>query len=112
PRSMAIVAVIVLLTAVTGNFFALILGWSLLLKSMSNDRSRILKWNVMWEKITRNSTAALGMFFIILMLAISVVSRFTFDYALAVENDYGKILQSRSEEHTSELQSRENLVCR
>lgn len=96
PRSMAIVAVIVLLTAVTGNFFALILGWSLLLKSMSNDRSRILKWNVMWEKITRNSTAALGMFFIILMLAISVVSRFTFDYALAIENDYGNILQSPS----------------
>ena len=50
----------------------------------------------MWEKITRNSTATLGMFFIILMLSISVVSEFTFDYALAVENDYGNILQSPS----------------
>ncbi|MGN7388926.1 ABC transporter permease [Sporosarcina sp. SAFN-015] len=96
PRSMAIMAVIILLTALTGNLFALVLGWSLLLKSMSNDRSRILKWNVMWEKITRNSTAALGMFFIILMLTISIVSRYTFDYSLAVENDYGNILQSPS----------------
>ncbi|MFC5604307.1 ABC transporter permease [Sporosarcina koreensis] len=96
PKSMAIVGGIVLLTAVTGNLFALVLGWSLLLKSMSNDRSRILKWNVMWEKITRNSTAVLGMFFIILMLTISVVSRFTFDYDLAVENDYGNILQQPS----------------
>ena len=96
PRSMAIVAILVLLTALTGNLFALLLGWSLLLKSMSNDRSRIMKWNVMWEKITRNSTATLGMFFIILMLTISVVSRFTFDYALAVENDYSHILQPPS----------------
>ncbi|MCM3709070.1 ABC transporter permease [Sporosarcina luteola] len=96
PRSLGVVAVIVLLTAVTGNIFALLLGWSLLLKSMSNDRSRIMKWNVMWEKITRNSMAAMGMFFIILMLTISVVSRFTFDYDLAVANDYGNILQQPS----------------
>lgn len=96
PRSLAIVAVIVLLTAVTGNVFAMLLGWSLLLKSMSNDRSRIMKWNVMWEKITRNSMSALGMFFIILMLTISIVSRFTFDYDLAVANDYGNILQQPS----------------
>ncbi|MDW0117170.1 ABC transporter permease [Sporosarcina thermotolerans] len=96
PRWLGIIAVIVILTAVTGNLFALLLGWSLLLKSMSKDHSRIMKWNVMWEKITRNSTATLGMFFIILMLSISVVSEFTFDYALAVENDYGNILQQPS----------------
>lgn len=96
PRSMVIIAVLVLLTAVTGNLFALLLGWSLLLKSMSNDHSRILKWHVMWEKITRNSMAVFGLFFIILMLAISVTSRFTFDYDFAVENDYGNILQTPS----------------
>lgn len=94
PRWMATIAVIVILTAATGNLFALLLGWSLLLKSMSKDHSRIMKWNVMWEKITRNSTATLGMFFIILMFSISVVSEFTFDYSLAVENDYGNILQT------------------
>ena len=38
----------------------------------------------------------MGLFFIILMLTISVISKFTFDYALAVENDYGNILQAPS----------------
>ena len=50
----------------------------------------------MWEKITRNSTAILGLFFIILMFSISVCSIFTFDYDMAVENDYGAILQKPS----------------
>lgn len=48
------------------------------------------------EKITRNSTAVLGLFFILLMIMISITSRFTFDYALAVENNYSTILQSPS----------------
>ncbi|MFD1205054.1 MULTISPECIES: ABC transporter permease [Sporosarcina] len=96
PKSIGIIAAIVLISALSGNVFALLLGWSLLLKSRSNDRSRIMKWNSMWEKITRNSMAILGMFFIILMLAISVMSRFTFDYDFAVENDYGNILQTPS----------------
>lgn len=96
PKSIRIIAAIVLISALSGNVFALLLGWSLLLKSRSNDRSRIMKWNSMWEKITRNSMAILGMFFIILMLAISVMSRFTFDYDFAVENDYGNILQTPS----------------
>ena len=50
----------------------------------------------MWGKITRNSTAVIGLFFIILLLTISVISKFTFDYELAVDNDYGNLLQSPS----------------
>ncbi|WJY26833.1 MULTISPECIES: ABC transporter permease [Sporosarcina] len=96
PRWMTWVALLLLASAVTGNLFALLLGWTLLMKTRSSDRSRMLKWNVMWEKITRNSTAMLGMFFILLMLAISITSRFTFDYALAVENNYSAILQPPS----------------
>ena len=96
PGWMSILAIILMATAVTGNLFALLLGWSLLMKSKRFDTSRLLKWNVMWEKITRNSTATLGMFFILLMLGISITSHFTFDYALAVENNYSTILQSPS----------------
>ncbi|MBB4823299.1 peptide/nickel transport system permease protein [Sporosarcina luteola] len=96
PSSVGILALLTALTAITGNLFALLLGGSLLLKSRSTDESRIAKWNTMWEKITRNTMAVFGMFFIILMLTISVVSRFTFDYEVAVENDYGNILQSPS----------------
>ena len=96
PNWMMIVAILLLFTALTGNLFALLLGYSLILKVRSHDQSRILKWNTMWEKITRNSTAILGLFFIILMFSISVCSTFTFDYDMAVENDYGAILQKPS----------------
>ncbi|WP_039041414.1 ABC transporter permease [Sporosarcina sp. ZBG7A] len=96
PRWMSVLAVVLMATAVTGNLFALLLGWSLFMKSRRFDSSRLSKWNVMWEKITRNSTAVLGMFFILLMLTISITSRFTFDYALAVENNYSAILQAPS----------------
>ncbi|MDW0111204.1 ABC transporter permease [Sporosarcina aquimarina] len=96
PPWMSVLAVVLMVTALTGNLFALLLGWSLFMKSKRFDSSRLLKWNVMWEKITRNSTAVLGMFFILLMFSISITSRFTFDYALAVENNYSAILESPS----------------
>lgn len=90
------IAIVLLITALSGNLFALLLGYSLLLKSRSRDRSRIIKWNTMWGKIIRNSTAVLGLFFIVLLFTISVISKFTFDYEFAVENDYGNLLQSPS----------------
>src|SRR5690606_41621713 len=34
------------------------------------------------------------------------------DHRLELGRDHGGVAQGRSEEHTSELQSRENLVCR
>ncbi|MBO0602814.1 ABC transporter permease [Sporosarcina sp. E16_3] len=96
PAWMMIVAIVLLFTALTGNLFALLLGYSLIVKVRSHDQSKISKWNTMWKKITRNSTAILGLFFIILMFSISVCSTFTFDYDMAVENDYGAILQKPS----------------
>ncbi|MCG3087970.1 ABC transporter permease [Sporosarcina cyprini] len=96
PKWLGLIAILTTLTAVTGNLFALLLGICLWLKVRSTDSSRIAKWVAIWGKITRNTMAVFGMFFIILMFAISVVSRFTFDYDLAVENDYGNILQPPS----------------
>lgn len=93
---MSMIAVVLIITALTGNLFALLLGYSLLMKARRPDVSRIMNWNVMWEKITRNSTAQIGLFFIVLLFSISIISKFTFDYDLAVENDYGNILQKPS----------------
>lgn len=91
-RWMTWIAIPLLLTAVTGNFFALLLGYGLLMKGRSTDQSRIDKWDTMWGKITRNTTSILGLFFIIFMFSISVCSIFTFDYSLAIENNYGALL--------------------
>ena len=99
PSWLMYIAIPLLATALTGNVFALLLGYSLLVKMRSNDQSRILKWNAMWEKITRHSTAILGLFFIVVLFSISICSKFTFDYDMAVENDYGSILQKPSLAH-------------
>ncbi|GKV57323.1 ABC transporter permease [Sporosarcina sp. NCCP-2222] len=96
PKWLGLIAIFTALTALTGNLFALLLGISLWMKVRSTESSRIAKWDATWGKITRNTMAVFGMFFIILMLAISVVSRYTFDYDLAVENDYANILQAPS----------------
>ena len=74
----------------------MLLGINLIMKTRNTDQSTIVKWNTIWEKITRNTTSILGLFFIVLMFSISVCSNFTFDYSMAVENNYGAILQSPS----------------
>lgn len=96
PSWMLIPAVLLIITSITGNLFNLLLGISLIVKVRSHDQSRIIKWNTMWDKITRNSTAILGMFFIILLFSLSICSTYTFDYDMAVENNYGALLQKPS----------------
>ncbi len=98
PRWMLYIAIPLLLTTLTGNLFALLLGLNLLVK-IRNDQSTIGKWNGVWAKITRNNTAMLGFFFIVLIFSISICSPFTFDYEMAVENNYGAILQTPSLEY-------------
>ncbi|MHA6258799.1 ABC transporter permease [Sporosarcina sp. CAU 1771] len=93
---MIFIAIPLLLTAVTGNLFALFLGINLVMKSRNFDLSTIVKWDTIWGKITRNTTSILGLFFIVVMLSISVCSNFTFDYSVAIENSYSTILQSPS----------------
>lgn len=99
PSWMLIPAIVLIITSLTGNLFNLLLGISLIVKVRSHDLSRIIKWNTMWDKITRNSTAILGMFFIILLFSLSVCSVYTFDYDMAVENNYGALLQKPSLEY-------------
>lgn len=95
-RWMIYISVPILLTAVTGNLFALLLGLNLIMKVRSKDKSSIAKWDSIWVKITRNTTSVLGLFFITFMFSISICSNFTFDYSMAVENNYEAILQNPS----------------
>jgi peptide/nickel transport system permease protein len=85
-----------ILTSITGNLFALLLGISLIIKLRNQNRLGIGQWSLIWDKITRNITAMLGMFFIIFVFAISICSYITFDYDLAIENNYEVLLQSPS----------------
>lgn len=91
---LSIVAYLLITTAVTGNLFALIIGFSLLFKIKNNKYQVVTKWELIWEQLTKHIPSMLSMFFIIFLFMISICSLFTFDYDLAVENNYGAILQS------------------
>lgn len=95
-RWMIYLAIPLILTTITGNLFALLLGINLILKIRQSNSTSIGKWTSIWEKITRNTTAMIGLFFIAFVFSISICSIFTFDYEMAVENNYEVILQSPS----------------
>jgi peptide/nickel transport system permease protein len=94
PKWMGIIALILLGTGMTGNLFAILLGVNLLLRVRRNQNPSTGTWYRVWDKITDNMTSMLGLFFIILLFSLSVCSYLTFDYSLAVENNYSAILQT------------------
>ncbi|KML34965.1 ABC transporter permease [Rossellomorea marisflavi] len=94
PKWTGVVAVLLMLTGLTGNLFAIFLGWNLLMKSRGGHHPVTGTWYRVWDKVTGNMTSMLGLFFIVFLFSISVCSYLTFDYALAVENNYSAILQT------------------
>lgn len=99
PKWMLPIGIILLIPILTGNLFSLLLGYGLIKKARQRDSSSIEKWQKMWSKILRNSMAVFGMFFIIFMFSLSVVSPWTFDYDFATQNNYSAILQTPTLEY-------------
>ncbi|RJX39782.1 ABC transporter permease [Paenibacillus pinisoli] len=96
PRWMGIIALLLILTAVSGNLFALGLGLLLFSKLRDKDYTSGSKLGEVVEKLSRSSTSMLGLMFILFLLTISITSYLTFDYGLAIENNYSSILQPPS----------------
>ncbi|MFC7677885.1 ABC transporter permease [Paenibacillus sp. GCM10028914] len=88
-----------ILTVATGNIFALVLGMNLLSKIRKHGNPAVTRWADVWVRITSNTTAMLGLFFIIFLFAVSVCSLLTFEYGFAVDNNYSAILQPPSLEY-------------
>ena len=99
PKWMLPIGVVFVLATVTGNLFALLLGISLIQKARAKDASAIEKWQKTWQKILRNTMALFGLFFIVFMFSLSVVSSWTFDYDFATKNNYDALLQTPSLEY-------------
>lgn len=87
------------LMLVTGNLFALFIAIGLIMKTKSTYNAKTSRWDEMWRIIIHSPPAMLGMLFIFLMFTISITSLFTFDYDLAVQNNYAAILQNPSLMH-------------
>ncbi|MBX4150476.1 ABC transporter permease [Paenibacillus sp. FSL W7-1279] len=96
PPRMAWLAFPLILTAVTGNIFALVLGINLLAKIRKNGNPAMTRWGDVWVKLTANQAAMSGLFFVIFLFCLSVSSLFTFDYSIAIDNNYSAILQPPS----------------
>ncbi|WP_431809388.1 ABC transporter permease [Brevibacillus agri] len=96
PAWLKLLAYPLILTGVTGNLFALLLGLHLLAKIRQNNSPASAKWEDVWERLTRHTTSMLGLFFVVFLFSLSVCSYFTFSYSVAIHNNYGAILQSPS----------------
>lgn len=93
PRWMWLVALILIATAVSGNLFALFLGLLLIAKLRDRSFTSGSRLSDVVEKLSRSSTSMLGLLFILFLLTLSVTSYLIFDYGLAIDNNYGAILQ-------------------
>lgn len=96
PRWMGLIAVLLMLTAISGNLFALGLGMLLIAKLRDKGFTSGSKLGDVVEKLSRSSTSMLGLMFILFLLTISITSYLTFDYNMAVENNYSLLLQPPS----------------
>ncbi|MGO4547385.1 ABC transporter permease [Paenibacillus sp. 2TAB23] len=94
PRWMWAVAAVLLLTSVSGNLFALFLGLLLISKLRDKGHTAGSKLGEVVERLSRSSTSMLGLLFILFLLTLSITSYLTFDYGMAIDNNYSFILQS------------------
>ncbi len=95
-KRMVPLAIVLIATTLTGNLFSLLLGLILLRKSRTKDDHVSIGWVDMVKRLFRSQMAILGAFIIVFLLALSICANLTFDYGLAVDNDYSMILQSPS----------------
>lgn len=93
------VAIILVLTAATGNLFALLAGLVILTKYKNQDQDRSIEWVNIFERLYRNNMALIGMLLVMFLLTISITSSMTFEQSLAIDNNYSEILQPVSLEY-------------
>lgn len=93
------VAIPLLFSIVIGNIFAFILGLIIISKVRHKDEEISIEWIEVLRRLFRNYMSALGMFVVILLISLSICSYLTFDYSIAIDNNYSTILLSPSLEY-------------
>lgn len=87
------IVVILILTSITGNIFALLLASVLISKYRHKDKETAVEWIDIVNRLFRNNMSVIGVFVIVFLISLSLCSYLTFDYSIAVENNYSAILQ-------------------
>lgn len=98
-RKLLPVAVLLMISAASGNAFALLAGMLIIAHYRHQGQERAIEWIDIWERLFRNNMAVVGMFVVVFLLTLSISSVLTFDYGIAIDNNYSAILQPISMEY-------------
>ncbi|WIV11614.1 ABC transporter permease [Proteiniborus sp. MB09-C3] len=93
------VAIPLILSIFIGNVFAFILGLIIISKVRHKDEEISIEWIDVLRRLFRNYMSVLGMFVVTLLISLSICSYLTFDYSIAIDNNYSAILLSPSLEY-------------
>lgn len=81
-------AVICILGVCLGNIFSFLLGIITLGKYFNKNEEVSVEWIDIIRRLFKNYMAVIGMFIVIFLLSISVASTLTFDYDIAISNNF------------------------
>lgn len=95
-KCMIPLGIVLIATTVTGNLLSLLLGIILIRKAYTKDDYVSIGWIDVVKRLFRSQMAVLGAFIIVFLLTLSICATLTFDYSIAVDNDYSLILQNPS----------------
>lgn len=96
PQWLYAIAIVLLATAATGNIFALFLGIVLIARLRNQSYTTGSRFGDVFEKLSRSTTAMLGMLFVSFLVTLSITSMLTFDSSLAIDNNFSVLLQQPS----------------
>lgn len=88
--------ILLILSALSGNIIAFLMGITVIRKSFNKDEEISIGWIDIIKRLYRSQTAIIGMFFVVMLVVLSIWANLTFDYDLAVNNSYQTILQGPS----------------
>lgn len=87
-------AALSLLQIAYGNVFGLLFGLIIISKARHKDQAASVEWVDIMRRLFRNYMAVIGMFVVVFLISLSTISALTFDYNIAVSNDYANILRA------------------
>ncbi len=81
-------AVICIAGVALGNVFSFLLGIIAIGKYCNKNEEVSVEWIDVIRRLFRNYMACIGMFIVIFLLSVSIASTLTFDYAIAIDNNF------------------------
>ena len=86
------IAVLLIISTVSGNLFAFTMG--LIILSKIRNKGKSVVWIDVIRRLFRNNMSMLGLFFVVFLLSVSIMSIFTFDQSIAFRNNFQTMLMS------------------